>query len=51
MTILPEEFIALPINGEPTMTKNNKAINQDWCKHEMIKEIDEFYGQKRPIGF
>ena len=61
MTILPEEFIALPINGEPQITKNNKGICQDWCKYEMInvilnvngkvEEIDIFYGQKRPIGF
>ena len=61
LTIHPEEFITLPINGEPQITKNNQAISQDWFKHEMInvilnvygkvKKIDKFYGQKRPIGF
>ena len=61
MNIHPEEFITLPINGEPQITENNKAICQDWCKTEMInvllnvnakvKESDEFYGQRKPVGF
>ena len=61
LTIHPEEFITLPINGEPQITKNNKAINQYWCEYEMInillnangkvKEIDEFYRQKKTHGF
>ena len=61
MTIHPEEFITLPINGEPQITKNNMAINKDWCKNETInvildsngkiKEIDEFCGLKKTIGF
>ena len=53
----PEEVISLPINGEPQITSNNYAINQDWCKHEMlnnkgcIKNINEFYGPKKPVSF
>ena len=57
----PEEVISLPINGEPQITRINYAINQDWCKHEMInillnnkesvKNINEFYGPKKPIRF
>ena len=57
----PEEVITLPINGEPQITSNNFAINQDWCKHEMIdillnnkgtvNNIDEFYGPKKPVNF
>ena len=41
--------------------KNIKVICQDWCKYETInvlldangkiKEVDKFYGQKKPIGF
>ena len=56
LTIHLEKFITLPINGEPQITKNNIARNQDWCKFEMIntilnadvkvKRIDEFYGRK-----
>ena len=56
-----EEFITLPINGEPQIPKNNIAISQDWCKHETIdvilnangkfKEIAQFYGIKKPIDF
>ena len=51
MTIHPEEFITLPINGESQITKNNIAISQDWCIHEMINVILNENGQKRPIGF
>ena len=61
MSIHPEEFITLPINGEPQITNNNIAICQDWCKYEMLnvmlnsnaklKEIVEFCGPKKPIGF
>ena len=31
LTVHPEEFITLPTNGEPQITKNNIAISQDWC--------------------
>ena len=61
MTIQPEAFITLPINGEPQITNNNIAIGQDWCKYEMlnvmlsrnakVKEIGNFFGPKKPIGF
>ena len=39
LTIHPEEFITLPINGKPQITNNNIAISQDWCKHEMLDVI------------
>ena len=50
----------MPITEEPQITKNNTAINQYWCKGEMInvilnangkvKDIDEFYGQKNLLA-
>ena len=60
-SMYPEEVISLPINGEPQITSNDYAINQDRCKHEKInillnnkgsvKNINEFYGPKKPIRF
>ena len=61
LTIHPEEFITLPINGEPQITNNNIAIGQDWSKYETlnvslnpnakVKEIGDFFGPKKPVGF
>ena len=58
---IPEEVISLPINGQPQITSNNYAINQDWCKYEKIntllnskgciKNINEFFGPKKPVSF
>ena len=41
--------------------KNNKAIDQDWCKSEMLitilnvecnnKNVDDFVGFKKPVKF
>ena len=28
----PSEFLALPVNGEPYTTKNNIAMQQEWCE-------------------
>ena len=39
LTIHPEEFIRLPMNGKPLINNNNIAISQDWCKHEMLDVI------------
>ena len=39
LTIHPEEFITLPMNGEPQITNNNIAICHDWCKYEMLNVI------------
>ena len=60
-SLYPEEVISLPKNCEPQITSNNYAINQDWCKHETInillnnkgciKNINEFYGPKKPVSF
>ena len=35
----PEEFIFIPINGEPLITKNKIVIKQDWSKTEIINSI------------
>ena len=57
----PTEFLTLPVNGEPYMTKNNIAIQQDWCDNHMIKDILNRHGEfkimedypqnRRPIHF
>ena len=56
LSLYPQEAISLPINGEPQITSNKYAINQEWCRHDMlnmllnntggIKNIDKFYGPK-----
>ena len=50
-----------PINGEPLITGNNKAVRQDWSKIETIdvilnregkiKDIYEFTGTKKPLDY
>ena len=57
----PAEFLTIPINGEPLITKNKRAIMQDWSSSEMIntlldenckiKEVDQFISKKRPLNF
>ena len=57
----PEEFIFIPINGEPLITKNKIAIKQEWSKTEMINSIlnsngrliewDDLSSDKRPLYF
>ena len=57
----PEEFIFIPINGEPLITKNKIAIKQDWAKTEIINSIlnsngglinwENLNGDKRPLYF
>ena len=57
----PEEFIFIPINGEPLITKNKIAIKQDCSKAEIINSILNLSGgliewdmlqcDKRPLNF
>ena len=35
----PLEFLTLPVNGEPYITKNNTAIQQPWCINLTINDI------------
>ena len=61
MLLYPEEAISLPINGEPQITSNKYAINQEWCRHDMLnmllnntgskKNIEDFYGPKKTVSF
>ena len=49
------------INGEPLITKNNKTVEQDWSKSDMINVIldtagkirrpDRFTGYKKTLDF
>ena len=35
----PIEFLSLPVNGEPAITRNYTPVNQHWCKTLMIKDV------------
>ena len=35
----PLEYLTLPINGEPGITKNYTAIQQPWCENMTINNI------------
>ena len=35
----PLEFLTLPVNGEPNLTKNNTAMQQPWCENMTINDI------------
>ena len=37
--INPLEYLILPVNGEPNLTKNNTAIQQPWCEYLNINDI------------
>ena len=39
MLLYPEEAISLPINGEPQITNNKCAINQEWCKNDTLNKL------------
>ena len=41
----PPEYLFLPVNGEPYITKNNIAIQQPWCENLMINDILDFNGR------
>ena len=55
----PIKFLTLPINGEPYTTKNNVAIQQDWCaghkikdvlnRHGEFKKMEEYPQSRRPV--
>ena len=46
----PKEFLSIPINGEPLITKNRSPVNQAWCSQLMIKDIMTYQGDWRDIG-
>ena len=35
----PPEYLTLPVNGEPYITKNNIAIQQPWCVNLTLNDI------------
>ena len=35
----PSEFHTLPVNGEPYTTKNNIAMQQEWCEKYTVRDI------------
>ena len=43
----PMEFLALPVNGEPYIPRNNVAMQQDWCEKFTIKDILDQEGNFR----
>ena len=51
----PLEFLTLPVNGEPYVTKNITAIQQPWCKNLTINDILDKDGKLKkteeyPVG-
>ena len=57
----PLEFLTLPVNGEPYLTKNITAIQQPWCENLTINDIldkngnfkkpEEYLIGKRPVFY
>ena len=57
----PIEYLSLPINGKPYITKNNRAIMQNWCsnhnirdvlnRHGEFKKMEEYPPGRRPVYF
>ena len=47
----PTEFLTLPVNGEPYTTKNNVAIQQDWCNSCIIKNILNRHGEFKKMEY
>ena len=55
----PLEFLTLPVNGEPYLTKNSTAMQQPWCenltindildKNGNLKKTEEYPVGKRPV--
>ena len=45
----PPEYLFLPVNGEPYITKNNIAIQQPWCENLMINDILDFNGRFKKL--
>ena len=32
------EYLSVPVNGEPSITKNFTSVDQSWCKNLIIKD-------------
>ena len=48
----PLEFLTLPVNGEPYVTKNITAIQQPWCKNLSFNDILDKNGSlKKPEDY
>ena len=43
----PSEYLSIPVNGEPLITKNKTPINQSWCEQLMIKDILNHQGDMK----
>ena len=39
LKIHPEEYLAIPICGEPDLTSNNEDIKQAWCNSMMVYNL------------
>ena len=35
----PEEFLTIPVVGEPDITKNFSSVKQDWCNRLQLHKI------------
>ena len=40
----PSEYLSIPVNGEPFITKNKNPITQSWCEQLMIRDILDHQG-------
>ena len=60
MKTSPEEYLTIPISGDPELTINSESVKQDWCNRMMIKDVlrsdgewkteDSFPNGQRPIS-
>ena len=46
----PIEFLLLPVNGEPAITRNYTSVNQHWCRTLMIKDVLNSAGDWKTIN-
>ena len=46
----PNEYLSIPINGEPVITKNYTPVDQPWCKNLMIKDMLNCLGDWRKVN-
>ena len=45
----PNEYLSIPVNGEPSITKNRTPIDQSWCEQLMVKDILNHQGDLKEI--
>ena len=37
--VYPVEYLTIPVNGEPDITKNFNSVKQDWCEDIQVYQI------------